>query len=91
MKIVPLSELNDINELRGLVGFLYDILDDIDTEDDVCKSNDKKYRERVQKHHLKRTVRIQSDGYNLFVNTEPQAGFNNWMPSGGHLVKAQTS
>ncbi len=64
---VPLEQITDVIELRGLVGFLYDRLDDIDTEDDICKSNDKRYRDRVRDHQQKRLVRIRSDGYNLFV------------------------
>ncbi len=67
---IPLEDVTDIDELRWLVGFLYDRLDDIDTEDDICKSNDKRYRERVRKHQQKRLVRIRSDGYNLFVTLQ---------------------
>ena len=43
----PLSEFTDVDYLRRVVIHLYDLLDDIDTADDMAKSNDGVYRQLV--------------------------------------------
>lgn len=62
-----LADCLHIGELQELVRFLYDILDDIDTADDVAKTNDAAYREIVHRLQSKRHSKITSDGYGLFV------------------------
>jgi len=57
---------------------LWQIIDDIDTLDDACKSNDAVFRARVQEKVKERFQYFTSDGYKLFkvtpegVNPEPE-------------------
>lgn len=49
---------------REIISFLWDLLDDIDSEDDVCKSNGKAYRKRVgQLQRLRWETGITTNGY----------------------------
>lgn len=45
--------------------FLYGILDDIDTADDLAKGNESLYRNLVRRHHARRFEAAGSDGYEL--------------------------
>lgn len=46
------------------IAFLFDLLDDIDSQDDVCKENDAAYRKRVRQLQRKRfETGITTDGY----------------------------
>ena len=48
------------------ITFLFGLLDDIDTADDICKSNDEAYRKMVQNIAQRRwKTEITSDGYSL--------------------------
>ena len=57
---------------------LWDIIDDIDTLDDACKSNDAVFRERVREKVKERNLYFVSDGFKLFrvtpegVDLEPE-------------------
>lgn len=67
---VPADHIDAIakeNEwLRGVVGFLFGVLDDIDTADDLAKGNEKLYRNLVRRHHERRwETGIKTDGYDL--------------------------
>lgn len=63
----PLNEVNDIERLRADIEFLWNLLDDIDTESDISKYDDKGYRARVEIIQGKRHIRVTSDGYALFA------------------------
>jgi hypothetical protein len=53
---------------REIISFLFDLIDDIDTQSDVCKGDHKAYRKRVEKLQLLRyETGITSDGYKLFM------------------------
>ncbi len=58
----------DVDELlarANAADFLFQLLDDIDTTDDMAKKNDKAYRKRVQ-HLQKRRFKVaNSDGYSV--------------------------
>lgn len=45
---------------------LYDLLDDIDTADDIAKSDDKLYRSLVRQAHAKRFNYATTDGYEVY-------------------------
>lgn len=44
---------------------LWDLLDNIDTHDDLAKENEKLYRNLVRKEHYKRFSYGKSDGYDV--------------------------
>lgn len=55
---------------RGIIEFLWDILDDIDTAGDVAKGDDKAFRRMVEKHQKRRwETGITTDGYKLDVDS----------------------
>jgi hypothetical protein len=63
----PLCEIDDVEWLRNSVEILWQLLDNIDTADDVAKDNDKGYR-RIARHNMaKRFAVLTSDGYDLFL------------------------
>lgn len=47
---------------------LYDILDDIDTADDLAKDNESLYRNLVRRHHKERFELASTDGYDVFFH-----------------------
>jgi hypothetical protein len=51
---------------RGVAEALWQLLDNIDTLQDVCKSDDVAFRRLVQRHHEKRHEYLTSDGYRLY-------------------------
>lgn len=63
----PLAKVTDVETLQSIVRFLYDLLDWVDTADDMAKSNDSYYRKLCQGYQRKRHARITSDGYDLFI------------------------
>jgi len=67
---VFVTEFNDIKYLQRVVVHLYDILDDIDTADDMAKSDDDSYRKIVQRlQTMKNDSGVSSlDGYSLFIS-----------------------
>jgi hypothetical protein len=67
----PLHTVTSVDELQSLVRFLYDLLDWVDTADDMAKGNDAGYRHLCQGYQRKRHERITSDGYALFVRGKP--------------------
>jgi hypothetical protein len=52
--------------------YLFAVLDDIDTVSDIAKSDDKLYRELVEKLHRKRFNCGTTDGYTVVMRAEPQ-------------------
>jgi hypothetical protein len=62
----PIEEVADIEWLRDTVEQLYNVLDDISTYGDMCKSNDKSFRKLTEKKVLDLCKRIDCDGYSLF-------------------------
>ena len=53
-------------ELESTIEYLWQIIDDIDTAGDMAKSNDKAYREIVErKQRLRWKTGITTDGYDL--------------------------
>jgi hypothetical protein len=60
------------NKYREIITFLFDIIDDIDTYDDIAKEDDKLYRNLVRKAQARRwEIGITCDGYKLdFSNIE---------------------
>lgn len=68
MKKQLISECSDVGFLRDAVEKLWDIIDDIDTYSDMAKSDDKFYRNRVERRQKDRwkETSITSDGYELF-------------------------
>ena len=53
--------------------FLWDVLDDIDTADDLAKDNHKLYRNLVRNHNARRWLISSSDGYKVtFKGTPPE-------------------
>lgn len=51
--------------MEAIARFLYQLLDDIDTADDLAKNNDALYRNLVRKAHKKRFEVAETDGYDL--------------------------
>lgn len=49
---------------------LWGMLDDIDTYSDMAKSDEKLYRNLVERKQRQRFELITSDGYDLFINGE---------------------
>lgn len=64
---MKLNECTNINLLREIVTYLYDLLDDIDTASDIAKSNDSLYRKMSEHIQQKKGYYLYSDGYNLFL------------------------
>lgn len=66
---VPVTEFDDVEYLRRVVVHLYELLDDIDTADDVAKSDDVAYRKIVGGLQAKkRDSGVSSpDGYCLHI------------------------
>jgi len=62
-----LKKCNDAEKLREIVGYFYDLLDDIDTVSDIAKDNNELYRNLVEKIQEKKNYYIESDGYELFL------------------------
>jgi len=69
MMSIPITELTDVEHLQRTVIYLYDLLDDISTVDDMAKSDDKSYRESVDRIQAKKNDSGVSspDGYYLQI------------------------
>ncbi len=65
-----LSECEDVELLRGLVGKLWAMLDDIDTYSDMAKDDDKFYRARVERKQAMRWTEtpVITDGYDIYID-----------------------
>jgi hypothetical protein len=66
---IPIKEFSDIKYLQRVVIHLYDLLDDIDTADDMAKDRDDAYRKIIQKLQAKKIDSGVSspDGYGLAI------------------------
>jgi hypothetical protein len=49
---------------------LFDLLDEIDTADDLAKSDEKLYRNLVRRHHQGRFQYASTDGYTVDFNVK---------------------
>ena len=65
-QFITIDQTDDIEFLRNEVKYLWKILDDIDTCTDMAKSNDKWYRQQVEKLVQKRFQNIETDGYEIY-------------------------
>jgi len=63
----PLKEVTDIKLLRETVKYLYNLLDNISTIDDQAKDNDVWFRLQALKQQTKKSIYIESNGYDLFL------------------------
>lgn len=61
-------------KLKNIVEFLWNIIDDIDSESDVCKADNDAYRRRVEKIQKRRwETGITTDGYTLNIPLDVEA------------------
>ena len=65
-QFITIDQTDDIEFLRNEVKYLWKILDDIDTCTDMAKSNDKWYRQQVEKLVQKRFQNIETDGCEIY-------------------------
>ena len=65
--VVLITDVKDVTKLQGMVTDLWCLLDDIDTLDDACKSNDGAFRNLCRNTQMKRHRVLTSDGYNLHL------------------------
>ncbi len=65
-----ITQLKDVTKLQGMVTDLWCLLDDIDTLDDACKSNNEAFRYLVRDVQKRRHEILTSDGYNLLLPQE---------------------
>ncbi len=66
---IPITEFTDVEYLQRVVIHLYDLLDDVDTADDMAKSDDAFYRGivgRIQERKCESGVNS-LDGYTLQI------------------------
>lgn len=54
---------------EGIARALFNVLDDIDTADDLAKDNENLYRNLVRRHHKRRFDYASTDGYEVRFNT----------------------
>lgn len=67
-------------EMKGLVGALWQLLDDIDTATDMVKYDDKAYRARVERIQKKRwDTGVVTDGYGIYVKDWPSKRKGGWL------------
>ena len=64
---MEITEIKDVTKLKGMVTDLWCLLDDIDTLDDACKSNDEAFRHLARDTQKRRHKILTSDGYKLFL------------------------
>ena len=64
---VLIAEVDDIEILRQAAIKLWEIIDDIDTTDDMARENNEWYRKRVQHSQKQRFEIFESDGHTLFL------------------------
>ena len=50
---------------EAIARFLFSLLDDIDTADDLAKGNEQLYRNLVRRHHARRFEVASTDGYTV--------------------------
>ena len=70
----PLKDVKDVDWLRETVDQLYQIADDISTYGDMCKDNDRQFRNLTEKRVTALCERIECDGYSLFKRDNPPQG-----------------
>jgi hypothetical protein len=59
--------MNNLTQ-EQIIQFLFELLDDIDSQSDACKENDKAYRRRVEQLQKERfRCGITTDGYDLYL------------------------
>lgn len=80
----PLESLNvGMSKAYGIIEYLWDIIDDIDSAGDMAKSDDKFYRKMVERLQAKRwETKITSDGYELDLSDMKVP-----KPIPGHVLK----
>jgi hypothetical protein len=64
---MKVTEIKDITKLQWMVTDLWCLLDDIDTLDDACRSNDEAFRSLTRDIQKRRNLVLVSDGYELFT------------------------
>jgi len=62
-----ITEVEDVTMLQMMTSHLWSLLDDIDTLDDACKSNDEAFRILTREVQMRRHKTLTSDGYNLYL------------------------
>lgn len=65
-----ITDVRDVNRLQLMVIQLWSLLDDIDTLDDVCKTNVEAFRGLTRVVQTRRHATLVSDGYSLFLPYE---------------------
>lgn len=63
--MTDLKDIVDVGRLQTMVSDLWNLLDDIDTLDDACRSNDEVFRNLTRAEQQKRHQILASDGYSL--------------------------
>jgi len=72
---MPMLELDphDAAAWKARAELLWQMLDDIETYGEIAKSDDRLYRNLVERKHQERYTVLASDGYRLYVpGEEPQ-------------------
>lgn len=64
---MKLEEIKGVERLQKMVSDLWGLLDDIDTLDDACRSDDKAFRDSTRKVQQRRHKILTSDGYKLYL------------------------
>lgn len=67
------AKLGEPLAIEEIATALFQLLDDIDTADDLAKDNDKLYRNLVRRAHTKRFRYASTDGYSLEFNTKDKS------------------
>lgn len=67
IRVSRLSDCDDVARLQAIVVALWDILDDIDTIDDMVRDDDEMYREMVSRVQTNRLKYLETDGYDLYL------------------------
>lgn len=57
---------NQVGIWRSIAEGLYDLLDNIDTAEDIAKENDKLFRNLTRNEYKKKINFMESDGYDLY-------------------------
>ena len=63
-------------DYKNICHALFEMLDDIDTADDIAKGNEKLYRNLVRTAHKRRFEYADTDGFNLAFKNGPDVEIN---------------
>ena len=69
-----LGDAKDVNTLKYIAHELWQLLDDISTLDDACRSDDKAFRKQAYSKCEKRNGYLVSDGYDLYLPVLKERG-----------------